>query len=81
MNISMVQKMIKNVCDALWDHLMPAVMPFPNQERWREIADCFNKQWNFPHCYTAINVKHLMLQALAKPGSLFFNYKGTFSMY
>lgn len=49
-------------------------------EDWRAIADQFYVRWNFPHCLGAIDGKHVVLQAPANSGSLFFYYKSTYSV-
>lgn len=50
-----------------------------NEEDWEKIAADFMERWNFPHCVGAVDGKHI-IRSPAKSGSLFFNYKGSFSI-
>ena len=50
------------------------------QEDWLQIADDFQEKWQFPNCIGALDGKHINLKAPVKSGSLFFNYKGFFSI-
>ena len=36
--------------------------------------------WQFPHVARAIDGKHVVIEAPAKSGTLYHNYKGTFSI-
>ena len=40
----------------------------------------FYETWNFPNCLGAIDGKHIHLRAPDKTGTVFFNYKKTFSI-
>lgn len=55
-------------------------MPYSDRDRWMSVAGRFEEQWNFPHCIGALDGKHVLIQAPPNSGSLFFNYKGTFSV-
>uniref|UniRef100_A0A673IN56 Zgc:194221 n=1 Tax=Sinocyclocheilus rhinocerous TaxID=307959 RepID=A0A673IN56_9TELE len=77
---STVAGIIKDVCEAIWDNLVEEYMPPPNRERWREIAADFQQMWNFPNCVGAVDGKHIVIQAPASSSSLYFNYKGSFSI-
>lgn len=52
----------------------------PDKEEWIKIVQNFDTLWNFPNCLGAIDGKHVMIQAPPNSGSLFFNYKGFFSL-
>lgn len=55
-------------------------MQFPDTEKWKEIADGFEKIWNLPNCCGSMNGKHVRIKCPACSGSEFFNYKKFFSI-
>lgn len=59
---------------------MSEVMPEPTEERWKQIANDFWTNQNFPNCIGALDGKHVTIQAPPNTGSNFFNYKKTFSV-
>lgn len=55
-------------------------MPMPSTDDWKKYATNFLQNWNFPHVIGAIDGKHIRIQCPPKSGSLYFNYKGFFSV-
>ena len=80
MGIATVSQIVDETCDALWKSLVEKYMPSPGNDMWTAIASRFNEIWNFPNCIGAIDGKHVVIQAPPNSGSMFFNYKGTFSI-
>ena len=54
--------------------------PPENEEQWKKISQDFDDMWQFPHVIGAIDGKHVVIEASAKSGTLYHNYKGTFSI-
>ena len=77
---STVQEIIKNTCDAIWEELAPTDLKPLTTEDWQRIESRFVQRWNFPNCVGALDGKHIVIQAPNNSGSMFYNYKGTFSV-
>ncbi|XP_034092899.1 protein ANTAGONIST OF LIKE HETEROCHROMATIN PROTEIN 1-like [Gymnodraco acuticeps] len=77
---STVAVIVKEVAGAIWTALVEECMPVPQVEDWRAIAAGFQERWEFPNCVGAIDGKHVVIQAPANAGSLYFNYKSTHSL-
>ncbi|XP_034059840.1 protein ANTAGONIST OF LIKE HETEROCHROMATIN PROTEIN 1-like [Gymnodraco acuticeps] len=75
-----VAVIVKEVAGAIWTALVEETMPVPQTEDWRAIAAGFQERWNFPNCVGAIDGKHVVIQAPANSGSLYFNYKSSHSL-
>ena len=76
-----VSRIVSETCEALGQVLQPIYMFAPeNEKQWKMIAQDFEDVWQFPHVIGAIDGKHILIEAPAKSGTLYHNYKGTFSI-
>ena len=76
-----IGRIINDTSEAIWITLKEKYMMAPqNENQWKVIASEFERKWNFNHCIGAIDGKHVVMQAPARSGSLFFNYKKTHSI-
>ena len=77
---STISNIVPEVCKVLWKWLAPVYMKVPNTKaEWRLIAANFWEKWQFPMCLGAIDGKHVVMKCPDNTGSLYYNYKGTFS--
>lgn len=77
---STMQAILKEVCEALTEVLIPVYLPTLDQNDWKRIASEYEQRWNLPHCIGALDGLHVALKKPPNSGSLFFNYKKFFSM-
>lgn len=80
LGISTVAEIVPETCVEFWSSLKEEHMPVPTEDVWRNTAKRFEERWNFPNCLGAMDGKHIVIQAPGNSGSLYFNYKGTFSV-
>lgn len=77
---STAHMIVKETCSIIANVLMPICMKPPTEEKWNEICSDFLALWNLPNCIGAIDGKHIIIQAPPNSGSVYFNYKKTFSI-
>ena len=77
-----VGRIIEKTCSVLWHTLSEqGYLYVPSDiNDWRKIAMEFEQRWNFPDALGALDGKHVVMQAPARPGSAFFNNKKTHSI-
>lgn len=77
---STMSTVIPDTLQAIISNLKPYI-EFPREKaKWKSIAAEFEQLWNFPYCLGAIDGKHVLIEAPSESGSLYYNYKGTFSV-
>lgn len=74
------QLCVKETCAIITKVLASTYVQAPTKEDWVKICEGFWRDWNFPNCCGAINGKHVQIQAPMNSGSLYYNYKKTFSI-
>lgn len=82
MSKSSVSRIVKETADALWNGLLEnGYLKAPrNESDWLAISEDFERKWNFGNCIGAIDGKHVIMQAPARSGSQYFNYKKSHSI-
>ena len=72
---------VREVCNAIIDEYADEVMTPPNNpDEWKAIADHFMRRWHFPHCCGALDGKYIAIKKPSRSCSLYYNYKGFFSI-
>ena len=75
-----IASIVYEVCDCIYQVLQPIFMSPPSEEDWKQIEHRFNTKWNFPNCIGSLDGKHIMMKCPPNSHSLYYNYKGFFSI-
>jgi hypothetical protein len=76
-----ISLLIPEVCRAIVAEYAEEVITCPTTEaEWRQVADLFERRWNFSHVLGALDGKHVAMRKPKRGGSLFYNYKGFHSI-
>ena len=77
-----ISRIVRETTSVIWRELCKRnYMAHPNSsEEWKNKAKEFSDMWNFPNCLGCIDGKHVVIQAPGSTGSLYFNYKKSFSV-
>ena len=80
MGKSTINRIIDEVCDAIWYSLTDFVKIPTTPQDWENINKDFDEIWNIPHSSGAIDGKHIAKTQPKHSGSLWHNYKVFFSL-
>ena len=76
-----IGKFIPEMCDAIVEEYAREVFRTPTTtDGWLEIAKGFQERWNFPYSCGALDGKHVAIWKPKQSGSIYYNYKGFFSI-
>ncbi|XP_064479041.1 uncharacterized protein LOC135392252 [Ornithodoros turicata] len=78
--IETAREAIHLTCGVLWEKLKDLYMKPPSPTEWAEISRGFAERWQFRNCIGDVDGKHVRIVAPKRTGSLYYNYKGTFSV-
>ncbi|KAH7935161.1 hypothetical protein HPB52_004571 [Rhipicephalus sanguineus] len=52
----------------------------PTTATWLQVAEGYCQTWQFPNCVGAVDGKHVQIKCPPNSGSMYFHYKGTYSI-
>ena len=72
---------ISETCEAIYECLKDTYLSPPkSSEDWLQISKQFEEMWNLPHVIGCIDGKHVRIECPKLSGTLYYNYKGFFSL-
>ena len=72
---------VPEVCEAIIQEYMDEWLVCPKTpEEWKTVAEGFSTKWQFHHTLGAIDGKHIKIFCPPKSGTVYYNYKGYYSI-
>lgn len=76
-----ISVLIPETCEAIIQAFGEDHIPSPKTPaEWKAVAKTFSTRWNFEHTLGAIDGKHIAIRRPPNSGSLYYNYKGFYSI-
>ena len=76
-----ISKIVREVSEAIiHEYTDEFLCPPITTDRWLSIAENFSTRWNFEHALGALDGKHVAIKCPKKSGSIYYNYKGFYSI-
>ena len=76
-----MSQIIPETCEVIYDVLPATYINAPQSaDNWLAISKQFVAKWNLPYVIGALDCKHIRVRSPDNTGSLYYNYKGFFSM-
>ena len=79
--LSTTREIVRDTCRAMKDVLQPRYLRTPCSRReWLRISADFERRWQLVHCLGAVDGKHIRIIQPPRSGSVYYNYKGYYSI-
>ena len=76
-----ISLLIPETCEAIVQEFQEEVMKCPStSDAWCKMREGFSSRWNFHNTIGALDGKHVAMRCPPNGGSLYYNYKGFYSI-
>lgn len=75
-----ISTFLPDVIDAIITEFSDEIKLPDTPDRWMDVSNEFERQWNFPHCIGALDGKHIAIRKPSGTGTIYYNYKKYFSI-